>query len=170
MRLLCGHGPGVEMSIGRPRSTSSHGCTLRYITMVNVRPQLPSPDEDCAAIKRIEFRHPAYPDSAPALLRLSAVDDGGIDFDTAFLACCVITGNTWSSAWLAQRGREGRLQRLARPLDGILRDSVYHFCVGEDVHGSKTWATLECLMIAHALRCREIPGDSILRSLAISPQ
>lgn len=103
--------------------------------MITIRQALPAPEVDDVSLRRIDIRHPAYPDTNPALLRFNAVDDGGIDYDTAFLACCIITGNTWSRGWLAHRETEGQFQRVDRLTDGVLRDSVYYFCLGEDTSG-----------------------------------
>jgi hypothetical protein len=90
----------------------------------------------------VRFRHPAYPESEPELLRLNAVDgpgddgDGrrdGIDYDTAFIACCIVAGNTWGGGWLVERTAEGSFSRMQRPPDGILRGQVYYFLLGD--HG-----------------------------------
>lgn len=83
----------------------------------------------------ISFRHPAYPDSDDAeILLLSAVDGDdnsrGIEYDTAFVACCIVTGNKWSEGWLAQKPR-GTFERVKLPEDGILRGRVYYFMLGE---------------------------------------
>jgi len=101
--------------------------------MVAIRQALPAPEADDASLRRIDIRHPAYPDTNPALLRLNAVDDGGVDYDIAFVACCIVTGNTWARAWLATRDADGRLQRAARPPDGVLREATYYLCLGADV-------------------------------------
>lgn len=89
----------------------------------------------------IHFRHPAYPDTEPDLLCLSALDGGdGIDYDLALTSCCIITGNTFATGWLATRVSSGDgdgdgdgplFHRVGRPGDGILRHRQYHFCIGE---------------------------------------
>lgn len=96
-----------------------------------------TPQASPAQIPSISFRHPAYPDSDDAeILLLSAVDgdDGsrGIEYDTAFVACCIVTGNTWSEGWLAQKTGVGAFERVKLPEDGILRGRVYYFMLGEN--------------------------------------
>jgi len=81
--------------------------------MVAIRQALAVPEADDASVRLIEIRHPAYPDTNPALLRLNAVDNGGIDYDTAFVACGIVTGNTWSRAWLATRDADSRAMLIA---------------------------------------------------------
>jgi hypothetical protein len=103
---------------------------------------LAAPRADETSHPRVEIRHPAYPDTTPALLRLQAVDDGGVDYDTAFVACAIITGNTWSRAWFARRRPAdagpadlrllSQLERVERPPDGVLRGRIYYFVVGDE--------------------------------------
>ncbi|KAK4144476.1 uncharacterized protein C8A04DRAFT_27662 [Dichotomopilus funicola] len=90
--------------------------------------------------KLVHFRHPAYPDAEPDLLRFSALDGGdgsdGIDYDLALTSCCIVTGNTSATGWLAVRVSSSDddkplFHRVDRPGDGILRHLEYHFCVGE---------------------------------------
>ncbi|GAB1311800.1 hypothetical protein MFIFM68171_02010 [Madurella fahalii] len=94
-------------------------------------------DDDASSSKMTHFRHPAYPDTEPDLLRLSALDDGdGIQYDIALTSCCIVTGNTFATGWLATRvsssdGNGPHFHRVGRPDDGILRDRKYYFCVGE---------------------------------------
>jgi len=105
------------------------------------QPLTPPASRDAAIdVQRIRFRHPAYPESTPDLLQLCAVDgygsdaDGGIDYDTAFVACCLVTGNTWRTGWLALKeiGADGAtFRRVGRPDDAILREPVYYFCLGD---------------------------------------
>ncbi|EPE04359.1 proteasome activator subunit [Ophiostoma piceae UAMH 11346] len=59
-------------------------------------------------LRAVRFRHPAYPDSAPDLLVLMAVDDGngGLDFDLALAACCIIAGVNWDGGYLALKASE----------------------------------------------------------------
>jgi hypothetical protein len=110
--------------------------------MTRPRPPLLPPVSSTATatdFRRIRFRHPAYPESAPELLCLSVVDgdDGdGVDYDTAFLACCIVTGNKWRDGWLARKRSDGVFQRVERSADGILRDQVYYFCLSRDTTGT----------------------------------
>ncbi|KAK4241904.1 hypothetical protein C8A03DRAFT_40738 [Achaetomium macrosporum] len=73
----------------------------------------------------------------PDLLCLSALDGGnGIEYDIALTSCCIVTGNTFATGWLATRVTPGdgggpHFHRVGGPDDGILRDREYHFCVGE---------------------------------------
>ncbi|KAL8407557.1 hypothetical protein RB594_006401 [Gaeumannomyces avenae] len=81
----------------------------------------------------VRIFHPAYPQTIP-LLRLGAFEPGGgIDFDFALTACCIVTGNTFAIGWLAKKV-SGALERIARPDDGILRDPTVFFCVGNDAN------------------------------------
>jgi hypothetical protein len=90
-----------------------------------------------SGIRLISFRHPAYPDYAPELLRLTAVDGenrDGIDYQTALIACCIVTGNAWSVGWLATKDAKGGFTKVDRPDDGILRGAKYYFHLGD--HGT----------------------------------
>ncbi|KAH6867387.1 hypothetical protein B0T10DRAFT_502438 [Thelonectria olida] len=92
---------------------------------------LGSPSTD---IRCISFRHPAYPEYAPELLHLTAVDGenrDGIDYLTALVACCIVTGNMWHTGWLATKDTAGAFARVDRPEDGILRGDTYYFRLGE---------------------------------------
>ncbi|KAL9616338.1 MAG: hypothetical protein Q9160_008781 [Pyrenula sp. 1 TL-2023] len=88
--------------------------------------------------RRILFRHPAYPSTAPALLSLLAVDGGsgiGIHYQTAIVACGIVAGNRFQDAWFGQKimnnnGNDAdSFIRCDEPLDGILRDDEYYFFV-----------------------------------------
>ncbi|POR32602.1 Uncharacterized protein TPAR_07172 [Tolypocladium paradoxum] len=84
------------------------------------------------APRAVRFRHPAYPSSAPDLLVLRAADgDGGLDFDVALTACCIVANADWDDGHLAQKTLAGDhvLQRVDRPQDGLLRGREYFFCV-----------------------------------------
>ncbi|KAK1762450.1 hypothetical protein QBC33DRAFT_461377 [Phialemonium atrogriseum] len=79
-------------------------------------------------VPRIKFRHPAYPDSAPDLLCLSAVDgDDGVDYDIALLACCIVTGNTWRDISFAVKVNSHAVSHVSRPANGVLRGRVFYF-------------------------------------------
>jgi len=104
--------------------------------MVKLRPPLSPPTSRGGTIRYrlVEFRHPAYPDTFQPLLRLGAIDNDrnekpGVDYDVAFLACCIITGNTWHTGWLACKDAAGSLQEMHRPDDGILTGGTYYFCL-----------------------------------------
>jgi hypothetical protein len=85
------------------------------------------------APRAVRFRHPAYPSSAPDLLVLMATDgDGGLDFDIALTACCIVADTNWDDGYLAQTvAGNNVLQRVDRPQDGLLRGFEYFFCVKE---------------------------------------
>ena len=59
------------------------------------------------------------------LLSLPALDDGGIDFDTALAACCLVAGNRWRDGFFSSD--RGGASSVARPHDGILREPHYFF-------------------------------------------
>ncbi|KAK3367396.1 hypothetical protein B0T24DRAFT_635758 [Lasiosphaeria ovina] len=82
--------------------------------------------------RAVRFRHPAYPSSAPNLLVLMAADgDGGLDFDVALTACCIVADADWDDGYLAQASAGNNLQRIDRPQDGLLDGLEYFFCVKE---------------------------------------
>lgn len=74
--------------------------------------------------RRVDFLHPGYPQSA-VLLSLPALDDGGIDFDTALVACGLVAGNRWNDGFFSS-DRSGAI-RAQRPDDGVLREPQYFF-------------------------------------------
>ncbi|KLU91970.1 hypothetical protein MAPG_10918 [Magnaporthiopsis poae ATCC 64411] len=84
--------------------------------------------------RTVSIRHPAYPDSAPDLLQLSATDGddwNGLDFDIARAACSVVTTVPWDEGILAVRAGAGAappLSAVERPPDGILREREYYWC------------------------------------------
>ncbi|AEO62005.1 hypothetical protein MYCTH_2312885 [Thermothelomyces thermophilus ATCC 42464] len=81
--------------------------------------------------RAVRFRHPAYPSSAPDLLVLMAADGGGLDFDIALTACCIVAGVGWDDGYLAQKDltEDAIFQQVNRPNDGLLHGSEYFFCV-----------------------------------------
>jgi len=74
--------------------------------------------------RRVDFLHPGYPGRA-VLLSLPALDDGGIDFDTALAACGLVAGNRWSDGFFSS-DRSGAVS-VECPEDGILREPQYFF-------------------------------------------
>ncbi|KAK3349540.1 hypothetical protein B0T25DRAFT_504734 [Lasiosphaeria hispida] len=87
---------------------------------------------DARQPRLVRIRHPDYSAAENTLLCLRALDDGGIDYDTALIACGIVTGNT-STGFFATRdaGAQG-FERVSRPDDGILRGSEYFFQLPED--------------------------------------
>ncbi|KAK0737329.1 hypothetical protein B0T21DRAFT_286976, partial [Apiosordaria backusii] len=73
----------------------------------------------------VDFLHPGYPEGEAVLLSLPALDDGGIDFDTALAACGLIAGNRWSDGFFSLE--RGGAVSVERPDDGILREPQYFF-------------------------------------------
>jgi hypothetical protein len=59
------------------------------------------------------------------LLSLPALDDGGVDYDTALTACGLIAGNRWGDGFFSS-DRIGAV-KVERPNDGILREPQYFF-------------------------------------------
>lgn len=72
----------------------------------------------------VRIRHPDYQDTENTLLALRALDNDGIDYDTALASCAIVTGNTSTGFFTSW---ERRLEPVARPDDGILRGSDYFF-------------------------------------------
>ncbi|TRX89927.1 hypothetical protein FHL15_009199 [Xylaria flabelliformis] len=106
------------------------------------RPQ--SEQSSCRAVggrKFIAFFHPSYPDTAPPLLTLAAIDYvlkgariiRGIDYDTAKAACGIVACNRYDEgAYFALKDRRGVYTRLDRPVDGLLHaggDVMFYFIV-----------------------------------------
>ena len=54
---------------------------------------------------RIEFCHPGYESPDDILLTLCAFDhpDGGLHFNTAFVACATVAGNAWQGFFTESR-------------------------------------------------------------------
>lgn len=80
---------------------------------------------------RIFFLHPAYPDHNNELLNLSAFDrldagPRGLHAGTAFLACAIIAGNSWTG-YLTALTRDGT--RVQHQTDEILCEEQYYFLV-----------------------------------------
>lgn len=113
------------------------------------REALPSPElpvnHNGGTYRIIRIRHPAYPNSAPDLLQLSATDGDdwdGLDFDIARAACSIVTTVGWddgvfavqteASSGAAQAAASTptcpRLSAVERPADGVLRESLYFWC------------------------------------------
>lgn len=112
----------------------AHSNFLR--TMGQLRSPLTPPLPAAAINSRFrltKFRHPAYPTSEPELLQLVALDradendrTGGVDYDTALTACCIVSGNTFGDGFLGKRNGDEFLP-VERPSDGILREKEYYF-------------------------------------------
>lgn len=118
----------------------------------------------------IEFRHPAYPDAEKPLLRLEGVDGGdrrGLEYETALLACGIVTGNTWPNGWLATKDQAGAFVAIDRPQDSILREVRYYYFVGQhEPHCENPFVYGQGHYGSQTLR--QVSGSSIVSSLAIS--
>ena len=86
-------------------------------------PSLPR-NTDAPTPSLVRIRHPDYKDAENTLLCLRALDDDGLDYDTALAACSIVTGNTSTGFFTTL---EQRLERVARPDDGVLRETDYFF-------------------------------------------
>jgi hypothetical protein len=81
---------------------------------------------------KVSFAHPGYADHSVrsgTLLSLPALDDGGIDYDTALVGCGIVAGNRWDDGFFSlERGAPNAAPpKVDRPADGILRDPRYYF-------------------------------------------
>ncbi|KAI2627874.1 hypothetical protein GGS26DRAFT_122280 [Hypomontagnella submonticulosa] len=56
----------------------------------------PVPTRTGNPLGNLEVYHPGYTNAQPALLRFLAVDDGGVDYDVVYYACCILVGNDWA--------------------------------------------------------------------------
>ncbi|KAL2018435.1 hypothetical protein VTK56DRAFT_854 [Thermocarpiscus australiensis] len=79
-----------------------------------------------APARTIKILHLDYLPGESTLLVLRALDDDGIDYDTALAACGIVAGNVWTG-FLATRDSGGALVPVVRPVDGILRGDSYFF-------------------------------------------
>ncbi|KAI4858569.1 hypothetical protein F4820DRAFT_442211 [Hypoxylon rubiginosum] len=98
--------------------------------------QLPKGAARKKILRRIDFYHPGYV-NMPPLFTARASDDGGVHYNVAYYACCIIAGNVWHD----DEGRtDDTLQpffsstpaptsRIPAPADGILRGAEYYFQV-----------------------------------------
>src|SRR5436305_14704871 len=84
--------------------------------------------------RRVQFRHPGYPDGKNVLLVLLAPDHplGGIHHETARIACAVIAGNRWDGYFTESVNG----QRVVEGSDAILRKSDYFFHVPNQSSGT----------------------------------
>lgn len=80
----------------------------------------------------IKILHPDYSAAENTLLHLRALDDGGVDYDTALVACSIVTGNTKTGFFATREAGSRGLERVVRPDDGILRENEYYFQLPDD--------------------------------------
>ncbi|KAL9003999.1 MAG: hypothetical protein Q9188_003161 [Gyalolechia gomerana] len=76
-------------------------------------------------LHQIEFKHPAYPASSNTFLILHAFDhpNGGLHYNTAKIACGIITGNRWDGSFR----RDVDENDLVYGDDDIMPSGVYYF-------------------------------------------
>ncbi|EJT71213.1 hypothetical protein GGTG_10473 [Gaeumannomyces tritici R3-111a-1] len=91
---------------------------------MQLRPAANEPESQAQRLRKADFLHPGYPGKA-VLLSLPALDDGGIDFDTALAACGLVAGNRWSDGSFSL-DRSAAVS-VERPSDGVLREPEYFF-------------------------------------------
>ncbi|KAH6627691.1 hypothetical protein F5144DRAFT_603942 [Chaetomium tenue] len=74
----------------------------------------------------ISFVHPGYDEdfTSATFLSLPCLDDGGVCFDTALVACGLIACNQWSGFFSIDKLGQ---KRVDRPADGILRGHPYYY-------------------------------------------
>ncbi|KAI0377890.1 hypothetical protein F5Y04DRAFT_262940 [Hypomontagnella monticulosa] len=68
-------------------------------------PTTEHPTIDLRLTAGVDICHPGYPDIYNALLHFPALEDGGVDFDMVYHACCILVGNCWDSDEDASRCR-----------------------------------------------------------------
>ncbi|KAI0096173.1 hypothetical protein F4776DRAFT_669576 [Hypoxylon sp. NC0597] len=89
-------------------SSTSIPTSAIVIKPPSMPPKLPAQKKDREAIlRRIDIYHPAYDDLDP-LLTLRASDNGGVHYNVAYYACCILAGNLWKE-------NEGRSTRSSIP-------------------------------------------------------
>ncbi|KAI1091179.1 hypothetical protein F5B19DRAFT_493708 [Rostrohypoxylon terebratum] len=83
----------------------------------------------------VNIFHSGYQSYYSPLLYFPTFDDGGIDYNLAYLACCILVGNAWPRSgddsncpYLAE-SCDRTAPRVSRPPDGILRKSSYYLFV-----------------------------------------
>lgn len=80
-------------------------------------------------LRFIDILHPGYGspdvhDKSNILISLPALDDGGIDYHTAHVACAILVGNRWDAYFSLSADGEP----CPIPEDGVLRETSYYFC------------------------------------------
>lgn len=96
--------------------------------MVYIRPKIKLQRHQ-PVVPVISILHPDYAPHENTLLEFRALDDGGLDYDTALVACGILAGNKWTGFFAKQSPASGsNLVRVARPADGVLRgNDAYYF-------------------------------------------
>ena len=115
-------------------STPAHTCPLRSAYGEPTHPDggqgLPSDFS-----YKINFRHPGYDDNSNVLLVLPGLDgpNGGIDHETARIACGILANNNWAGFFAEDK--EGK-QKVGS-FDAILHKKNYYFHVSSDANGKQ---------------------------------
>ena len=87
---------------------------------------------DMRRTRFVRILHPDYSETENTLLCLCALDNDGIDYDTALVACGIVTGNTFTGFFATREAGAQGFERVTRPDDGILRGSEYFFQLPDD--------------------------------------
>jgi len=82
---------------------------------------------DARQPRLVRIRHPDYSAAENTLLCLRALDDGGIDYNTALVACGIVTGSTSTGFFATRNAGAQRFKRVSQPDNGTLRGSEYFF-------------------------------------------
>ncbi|KAI0835347.1 hypothetical protein F5Y06DRAFT_306306 [Hypoxylon sp. FL0890] len=82
------------------------------------------------AIQLVEIYHPLYPDRFCPILKLMALDNGGVDYDLIYYACCLLVENAWKRVehcrpFLSSSRLYDPALRVVRPDNGILPAAKY---------------------------------------------
>ena len=76
---------------------------------------------------KVTICHPGYNDASDDLISFPAFDglNGGLYFDTALIACGIITGNNWDGSF--SKDIKGKEVISHESCDGILPPGLYYF-------------------------------------------
>ncbi|OTB14860.1 hypothetical protein K445DRAFT_318770 [Daldinia sp. EC12] len=81
----------------------------------------------------VKILHPGYPSRYKPLMEFLALDNGGIYYDLAYYACCLVVDNAWirpeaDRPYFSLTSKpQDAVDRIVRPDDGILPTNVYYF-------------------------------------------
>lgn len=117
----------------------------------------------------INFRHPGYKDGYNRLLILPTLDNGGIHYETALIACAILANNRWDGWFTEEQGGD----RVHVPDDGILWEQNYYFRVSDHANG-KYHDPLQYMLATElrrqVLTCRLSPRDIQLSKTSRQPR
>ncbi|KAI0839976.1 hypothetical protein F5Y06DRAFT_19597 [Hypoxylon sp. FL0890] len=80
----------------------------------------------------LQIFHPFYSNKFKPLMQFLALDSGGIDYDLAYYACCLLVGNAWTrpealQPYFSLTRKYDESKRIIRPDNGILPANKYYF-------------------------------------------